>query len=130
LIADNEPLEEDADENDVQKQQDDPVVTKAAVNSNNEDPIEFDTTRRPAKQDKSKPRSETTQEPDEKDEKIAALEEKLAQALEDNQQLDDKYRNLLGKVATIRTSLGDRLKQDAVRLFHCQKEIAFQKKNA
>ena len=47
--------------------------------------------------------------------RLKEAEIKLAEALDDYQQLDDKYRSLLGKVSSIRTTLGDRLKLDAVR---------------
>ncbi|EPS43223.1 hypothetical protein H072_2799 [Dactylellina haptotyla CBS 200.50] len=48
--------------------------------------------------------------------RIAELENQLAQAHTDNAQLDDKYKGLLGRVASIRTTLTDRLNKDAEEL--------------
>lgn len=49
--------------------------------------------------------------------RISNLETQLSRAHFENKQLDDKYKGLLGRVASIRTTLTDRLKQDAVRTF-------------
>lgn len=48
--------------------------------------------------------------------RIAQLENQLAQAHAENAQLDDKYKGLLGRVASIRTTLTDRLNKDAEEL--------------
>ncbi|KAK6517235.1 hypothetical protein TWF281_003900 [Arthrobotrys megalospora] len=48
--------------------------------------------------------------------RISQLETQLAQALTENAQLDDKYKGLLGRVASIRTTLTDRLNKDAEEL--------------
>ncbi|KAK6336064.1 hypothetical protein TWF730_003433 [Orbilia blumenaviensis] len=48
--------------------------------------------------------------------RIYELEAQLAQALAENAQLDDKYKGLLGRVASIRTTLTDRLNKDAEEL--------------
>ncbi|KAK6339122.1 hypothetical protein TWF696_009902 [Orbilia brochopaga] len=45
--------------------------------------------------------------------KILRLEEELARVKTENAQLDDKYKGLLGRVASIRTTLTDRLNKDA-----------------
>ncbi|KAK6499178.1 hypothetical protein TWF506_003811 [Arthrobotrys conoides] len=48
--------------------------------------------------------------------RVFQLEAQLAQALAENAQLDDKYKGLLGRVASIRTTLTDRLNKDAEEL--------------
>ncbi|RVD80280.1 uncharacterized protein DFL_008181 [Arthrobotrys flagrans] len=48
--------------------------------------------------------------------RVSQLEAQLAQALAENAQLDDKYKGLLGRVASIRTTLTDRLNKDAEEL--------------
>ncbi|KAK6535094.1 hypothetical protein TWF694_001584 [Orbilia ellipsospora] len=48
--------------------------------------------------------------------RISQLEEELAQSRTENAQLDDKYKGLLGRVASIRTTLTDRLNKDAEEL--------------
>ncbi|KAK6351690.1 hypothetical protein TWF718_004840 [Orbilia javanica] len=50
--------------------------------------------------------------------RVSQLETQLAQALAENAQLDDKYKGLLGRVASIRTTLTDRLNKDAEELQH------------
>lgn len=42
---------------------------------------------------------------------------RLAKVQEEKQQLDTQYKTLLGRVAHIKTTLGDKLKSDAVSIF-------------
>lgn len=48
------------------------------------------------------------------DEEMKALREELEEANEGKEHFETQYKNLLGRVNTIKTSLGDRLKADAV----------------
>lgn len=48
------------------------------------------------------------------EEEIKALKEELDEANEGKDHFETQYKNLLGRVNTIKTSLGDRLKADAV----------------
>jgi hypothetical protein len=48
---------------------------------------------------------------------IQALRDELDEANEGKEHFETQYKNLLGRVNTIKTSLGDRLKADAVRQF-------------
>jgi hypothetical protein len=50
-----------------------------------------------------------------KDAEIQSLREELEEANEGKEHFETQYKNLLGRVNTIKTSLGDRLKADAVR---------------
>lgn len=50
----------------------------------------------------------------EKDAEIQSLREELEEANEGKEHFETQYKNLLGRVNTIKTSLGDRLKADAV----------------
>ncbi|KAH7389705.1 hypothetical protein DE146DRAFT_174443 [Phaeosphaeria sp. MPI-PUGE-AT-0046c] len=50
----------------------------------------------------------------EKDAEIQSLKEELEEANEEKEHFETQYKNLLGRVNTIKTSLGDRLKADAV----------------
>lgn len=50
----------------------------------------------------------------EKDAEIQSLKEELEEANEGKEHFETQYKNLLGRVNTIKTSLGDRLKADAV----------------
>jgi hypothetical protein len=51
---------------------------------------------------------------------VQALRDELDEANEGKDHFETQYKNLLGRVNTIKTSLGDRLKADAVRqLFAC-----------
>lgn len=61
-------------------------------------------------QDKQ-PQSESDSE---KDAEIQSLKEELEEANEGKEHFETQYKNLLGRVNTIKTSLGDRLKADAV----------------
>jgi predicted nucleic acid-binding Zn-ribbon protein len=45
---------------------------------------------------------------------IQSLREELEEANEGKEHFETQYKNLLGRVNTIKTSLGDRLKADAV----------------
>jgi hypothetical protein len=51
------------------------------------------------------------------DAEIQSLREELEEANEGKEHFETQYKNLLGRVNTIKTSLGDRLKADAVGLF-------------
>ena len=48
-------------------------------------------------------------------ERIQSLEEELARTRADKEMFEAQYRSLLGKLTTMRNTLGDKLKQDAVR---------------
>jgi predicted RNase H-like nuclease (RuvC/YqgF family) len=48
------------------------------------------------------------------DAEIQTLREELEEANEAKEHFETQYKNLLGRVNTIKTSLGDRLKADAV----------------
>ncbi|KAF2018066.1 hypothetical protein BU24DRAFT_389731 [Aaosphaeria arxii CBS 175.79] len=50
------------------------------------------------------------------DEEVATLQGDLEEANEAKEHVETQYRNLLGRVNTIKSSLGDRLKADAARL--------------
>ena len=47
---------------------------------------------------------------------VLQLQEELERTKEEKETLAAQYRNLLGKLTTMRTTLGNKLKQDAVRL--------------
>lgn len=49
---------------------------------------------------------------------LQSLREELEEANEGKEHFETQYKNLLGRVNTIKTSLGDRLKADAVRSQH------------
>jgi len=49
------------------------------------------------------------------DEEVQALREELEEANESKEHFETQYNNLLGRVNTIKTSLGNRMKADAVR---------------
>jgi uncharacterized coiled-coil DUF342 family protein len=49
------------------------------------------------------------------DEEISGLQGELEETTESRDHFETQYKNLLGRVNTIKTSLGDRLKADAVR---------------
>lgn len=51
------------------------------------------------------------------EEEISTLQGELEEANEGKEHFETQYRNLLGRVNTIKSSLGDRLKADAVRIF-------------
>lgn len=71
-------------------------------------------------QDKQ-PQSESDSE---KDAEIQSLKEELEEANEGKEHFETQYKNLLGRVNTIKTSLGDRLKADAARIEEFQTQIA------
>lgn len=50
------------------------------------------------------------------DEEISGLQEQLEEANGGKEHFETQYRNLLGRVNTIKSSLGDRLKADGVSL--------------
>ncbi|KAI8934155.1 hypothetical protein NX059_008908 [Plenodomus lindquistii] len=58
------------------------------------------------------------------DEEIKALREELDEANEGKEHFETQYKNLLGRVNTIKTSLGDRLKADAARIEEFQQQLA------
>lgn len=51
------------------------------------------------------------------DEEMGALQNQLEQSQSDKEHAETQFRNLLGKVNTIKSQLGERLKADAVRLY-------------
>lgn len=58
------------------------------------------------------------------EEELGSMREQLADTQGEKEQAETQYRNLLGKVNTIRSQLGERLKADAVGVnlplhFHC-----------
>jgi predicted nucleic acid-binding Zn-ribbon protein len=63
----------------------------------------------------SKQDTGASEEPQSKhEEEIRSLREELDEANEGKEHFETQYKNLLGRVNTIKTSLGDRLKADAV----------------
>lgn len=58
------------------------------------------------------------------EEEIRNLREELEEANESKEHFETQYKNLLGRVNTIKTSLGDRLKADAARIEEFQQQIA------
>jgi predicted transcriptional regulator len=59
--------------------------------------------------------AQSSEETDSKHEaEIQGLREELEEANEGKEHFEMQYKNLLGRVNTIKTSLGDRLKADAV----------------
>jgi len=48
------------------------------------------------------------------EEEMSGLQEQLEEANESKDHFETQYRNLVGRVGTIKSSLGDRLKADAV----------------
>ena len=62
------------------------------------------------------PRSDDSHQTD-GDDRIRDLEDELARVRDEKDALDGQYRGLLGKLTTMRKSLGDKLREDAVCLF-------------
>jgi predicted nucleic acid-binding Zn-ribbon protein len=60
----------------------------------------------------SQPSGEATSQ---HEEEIQSLREELEEANEGKEHFETQYKNLLGRVSSIKTSLGDRMKADAVR---------------
>ncbi|KAF1942375.1 hypothetical protein EJ02DRAFT_402778 [Clathrospora elynae] len=58
------------------------------------------------------------------EEEIRSLREELDEANEGKEHFEAQYKNLLGRVNTIKTSLGDRLKADAARIEEFQALIS------
>lgn len=54
------------------------------------------------------------------EEELGNIREQLAETQVEKEQAETQYRNLLGKVNTIRSQLGERLKADAVGGFSCR----------
>lgn len=57
-------------------------------------------------------------DPDPDMDPLKRLERQLARERAEKEDLATQYRNLLAKLTTMRTTLGNKLKQDAVRPFH------------
>lgn len=57
------------------------------------------------------------------DEEISGLQEQLEEANGGKEHFETQYRNLLGRVNTIKSSLGDRLKADGARLAEQREQI-------
>ncbi|KAH7125746.1 hypothetical protein B0J11DRAFT_313389 [Dendryphion nanum] len=58
------------------------------------------------------------------EEEVTTLQGELDEANESKEHFETQYRNLLGRVNTIKSSLGDRLKADAARLEEAQTHIS------
>lgn len=58
----------------------------------------------------------TRREEDVESDPIASLQQELERTKEEKETLAAQYRNLLAKLTTMRTTLGNKLKQDAVRV--------------
>ncbi|KAF2117877.1 hypothetical protein BDV96DRAFT_644213 [Lophiotrema nucula] len=58
------------------------------------------------------------------EEELGSLQVELDEANEGKEHFETQYKNLLGRVNTIKTSLGDRLKADAAKLGEAQVTIA------
>ncbi|ODH49668.1 hypothetical protein GX48_04192 [Paracoccidioides brasiliensis] len=57
------------------------------------------------------------------DEEMSALQRQLEQSRNEKEHADTQFRNLLGKVNTIKSQLGERLKADAEELAHTKSRI-------
>ncbi|KAH0543630.1 hypothetical protein FGG08_002068 [Glutinoglossum americanum] len=57
-------------------------------------------------------------------EELAAVNEQLKGAREDKENADSRYRDLLGRVSTIKSQLGERLRADAEELSQARNSIA------
>ncbi|WVQ70985.1 hypothetical protein IAR50_000510 [Cryptococcus sp. DSM 104548] len=57
------------------------------------------------------------------EERVRLLEEELETALQDKEKLGNQYRTLLGKLTAMRTTLGDKLKEDAEELDRRETQI-------
>ncbi|KAG6812186.1 hypothetical protein H0H92_003991 [Tricholoma furcatifolium] len=60
---------------------------------------------------------------DDEDDPIARLQRELDRTLEEKDTLATQYRNLLAKLTTMRTTLGNKLKQDAEELDHREQKL-------
>lgn len=58
------------------------------------------------------------------EEEIRSLREELDEANEGKEHFETQYKNLLGRVNTIKTSLGDRLKADAARIEEYESQVS------
>lgn len=56
-------------------------------------------------------------------EEVSGVREELEQSQQDKEHAETQYRNLLGKVTTIRSQLGERLKADAAELEQARERI-------
>lgn len=67
-------------------------------------------------------------EKDDRGNERTEADHRLAKVQEEKQQLDTQYKTLLGRVAHIKTTLGDKLKSDAVSIFRYMGDVIFQSK--
>ncbi|KAF2690713.1 hypothetical protein K458DRAFT_438533 [Lentithecium fluviatile CBS 122367] len=58
------------------------------------------------------------------DEEISSLQTELEETTESKEHFETQYKNLLGRVNTIKTSLGDRLKADAAKIEEYQTQVS------
>lgn len=65
-------------------------------------------------------------EKDDRGNERTEADHRLAKVQEEKQQLDTQYKTLLGRVAHIKTTLGDKLKSDAVSIFRFMGDVIFQ----
>lgn len=65
-------------------------------------------------------------EKDDRGNERTEADHRLAKVQEEKQQLDTQYKTLLGRVAHIKTTLGDKLKSDAVSIFGFMGDVIFQ----
>jgi predicted nucleic acid-binding Zn-ribbon protein len=65
----------------------------------------------------SKHDGQSTEGAEAKQEELQSLREELEEANESKDHFESQYNNLLGRVNTIKTTLGNRLKADAVSPF-------------
>lgn len=73
----------------------------------------------------SKHEGQASQDADAKHEaELQSLREELEEANEGKEHFETQYKNLLGRVNTIKTSLGDRLKADAARIEEFQTQVS------
>ena len=63
------------------------------------------------------PHDDADQDQDPDMDPLERLQRQLARERAEKEDLATQYRNLLGKLTTMRTTLGNKLKQDAVRPF-------------
>ena len=65
----------------------------------------------------NKAHDSTSHSEDEKLDPVERLQQELERTRQEKENLATQYRNLLAKLTAMRTTLGNKLKQDAVRLF-------------
>lgn len=87
-----------------------------AISSNDNDELETLAKERDALRDEvAQVRKALEEIQDKHEEEIVGMREQLAETKGEKDQAETQYRGLLGKVSTIRSQLGERLKADAVR---------------